>query len=725
MKITNKNPIIINLFKILFIINCPLKSTNPFEALIKEFEEPNKFIHEALAERVNLFGSNKDKENFLNTLMTKETHNEETAYCNYFNIKLEQYQNNNEKDNFKLIFEKVNLKWINIDNLLKKNFEDFKTYSKNVFHNIIFKINNTEIFEQIKDTCIRTDLHTSKEIITGKGINLGDYTDREINANSSTCFLGDDIFKYLKSHFFLLWIAANQAHLKFLLKNSKDNNLKLNEILQRYYLLGNHDCEPLLMRDLKRLKNNIIIEENNITIKEIERINQINRFLMPAETLIINANNNETLFFSHSGLSYPILEPISKNTCTKIKDCNTTIILYDIEKELTDENIENIKDELLKYIDIKKEAFLLKCILLFIENIIHFRKFYYENTIYYFHPSLWCDFFDFEDRLIHNMKPYGGRIGLPNMARIPILKFVRHILQINYSEKLNELNIFKGHEHDELKITEHLPDPNQCCRKKYENTTMNFLPPSFLDNKYILAYYYLRKRIEKREPQFNLQTFTIRKILEEKNIEKYSIENEYVKAIPIIEICTTLFTKYKEQNCKTFLTKYNKNLKKTLSTKNFITLLTKYQKKNCKTFFTKYNKNFITLLTKYQKKNYTTFFTKCKKYNKNLKLKNFLILLFSAIMHLIVINIEKNYIIIQFNFLVFILILCILNNQKSYIRYSPLFILLPTLLSIISILIFKKEIKNLADFFELVNINSFQKNINFTIKSFKKRFSLS
>ncbi len=94
-------------------------------------------------------------------------------------------------------------------------------------------------------------------------------------------------------------------------------------------------------------------------------------------------------------------------------------------------------------------------------------------------------------------------------------------------------------------------------------------------------------------------------------------------------------------------------------------------------------------------------------------------------MHLIVINIEKNYIIIQFNFLVFILILCILNNQKSYIRYSPLFILLPTLLSIISILIFKKEIKNLADFFELVNINSFQKNINFTIKSFKKRFSLS
>lgn len=490
-----------------FIIVFPMENeeghsnNQDLKRLLHRFQEPNKFINQAIGVRKNLINDN-TKNNFLKTnLDSEEFQLEFLAYKNFF--KIEEKEEEIEID---CIQNSIDNEFALLTNILKTELQfDSESTDIDSYHNLRFDINDND-FNSLKNTNIMTDNHSSKMFIN-KAENtffLGDLLDRHLlmpdqkvaqtsmqsaQPGCSQIIIEDDdsnkfdelmekkkylpinkIFYFLKYMYLMLYELTLQTNFKIKLKNC-DNSLNFQD-LKYFYSLGNHECGLILQTDLEK------VEIDGTDILQLARkIDKLTRFLLPTEIVFVNTELPSVYVFSHSGGM--LLLPDNINIKKKqYLDFNLSEYNYSLSrsKYSIKKSLNNIYDsKLMTKMFIAKLAYL-------IDMPINNYNFKQKSN-----PFIWCDFFEnitSEKFCILD----DGRYSVMNIKTTQILRILYNILIQNYDLKeIFSLMIFRGHEHAPNNLC-HFFSKNKCYsildKNYYNKIHFHFLPPVCLDNTY-------------------------------------------------------------------------------------------------------------------------------------------------------------------------------------------------------------------------------------------------
>jgi hypothetical protein len=447
------------LFLVLFIL-CSKAMQKNFQDLLSEFTEPNKFISQAINYRKELFNENEFPLYCFESLFEDEKKFEMKAFSSYFNV------DDVESKNIEDIFGLVKNKFDNLIHCLQTELEfNFDNTDDKSYHHLHFTINN---FNNFNNKRLMTDNHSSKLFLENSDtIFLGDLCMRHLNVDEVN-------FNFLKYWYLFLYELTKQAIFK---KQLKDNNIEFKD-LHNFYSLGNHDCSILMQQDILELLNNGIGDTSIWSSKLyktiqrdldpfIEKIDIINRFLIPAEIVFDCKETPEVYVFSHSGGMF-LLPDNTQMAETQYRDFSLKTYNYSY-------NNFSIQRQYNKLSNTDAKDFV--CIL---SNIL-------SETNNQYNPFIWCDFFT-NIKQDEGCTHYGGRYNLMDIFDSPILQCLFSILQVNYSLfSMQSLKIFRGHEHDEDTITLCFAENDiyRVCSQGEKKIDFFHLPPVSFDNAYV------------------------------------------------------------------------------------------------------------------------------------------------------------------------------------------------------------------------------------------------
>lgn len=471
-------------------------------SLLKELEEPNRLINQAMEVRLQAF-NNKSDNLLFTALLPEERDLEWKAYTNFFKL-----QKSEECYTPEEIFNAIKKPWDEVTFILqdKLNFNIVEFTDLNSYHNLCFDLDN---FDELKKRGIITDNHTSKKFITIEDkIFLGDLLgrglphikteavlekkyqaastimfDEQTDENELQKVKTKDHFKYfnfLKYNYLMLSLVIQQINFKIQLRENKA--LKFAD-LKNIYLLGNHDCGQILFNDFGHIDQFFDYNYYEKLTDLYSDIDKINRFLIPSEVVFYSQQSEEIIVCSHSG-GMTLLGDKTTIKEKKYSDFSLSEYRYSLSDSIQDKFNKLTEDD--KYfiyhlLNTMKKMMVEKKVKKDNEDI--------EVEPYYSNPFLWCDFFTSikENYQCFVEKNIPGRYQCSNIEETLLLFSLFNILKINYNIGGNKMIIFRGHEHEAHKL-EKFKENN--CYNVSINSEENVLlccslPPPSIDNQYL------------------------------------------------------------------------------------------------------------------------------------------------------------------------------------------------------------------------------------------------